>query len=185
MMNFSAVLLAGGKSIRMGRDKASLPYQGRLLWEHQVETLRVSGAAEILISGPPHGIYAGSGYAIIPDVHANCGPMGGLYSALAKATHGHVLVLAVDLPHMTGEYLRSLWSRCLPGCGIAGIDAAYEPLAAFYPKELLPLLESHISRKQYSFQKLIAEAESLGLMTAFSIAQEDLGYFYNWNRPQE
>lgn len=184
-MNFSAVLLAGGKSTRMGRDKASLPYQGRLLWEHQIETLRASGAAEILISGPAQGIYADSEYEIIPDGHANCGPMGGVHSTLVKATCGHVLVLAVDLPHMTAEYLRVLWSKCLPGRGVAGRDEAYEPLAAFYPKELLPLLESHISRNAYSFQKLIVEAEALGLMTTFPIAKEDIGYFYNWNRPQE
>ncbi|PAW79625.1 MAG: hypothetical protein B9S32_03560 [Verrucomicrobia bacterium Tous-C9LFEB] len=184
-MNFSAVLLAGGKSTRMGRDKASLPYQGRMLWEHQIETLRESGAAEILISGPPHGVYADSGYTIISDASVNCGPIGGLYSTLAKAAHGHVLLLAVDLPHMTSGYMKCLWSKCLPGRGVAGFDEAYEPLTAFYPKELLPLLESHISKNEYSFQKLIAEAEALGLMATFPIAKEDLGFFYNWNAPQE
>ncbi len=185
MMNFSAVLLAGGKSTRMGRDKASLPYLGRMLWQHQVETLRAAGAAEILISGPPDGVYADSGCAIISDVHANCGPMGGLYSTLAKATYGHVLLLAVDLPHMTSEYLKRLGSKCQPGQGAVGIKMAYEPLAAYYPKELFPLLEEHILKHEYSFQKLIEQAKLCGLMAGFPIAQDDLAHFYNWNRPQE
>lgn len=165
----------------MKSDKASLPYGGGLLWEHQIQIVSEVGADEILISGPRDGVYANSGYAIIPDEHSERGPIEGLRVALTQARHGHVLLLAIDLPRMTGEYLRKLRSQCLPGRGVVGRDKAYEPLAAFYPKELLPIVESRIRQKKYSFQELISEAELLGLMTGYSISKEELDLFYNWN----
>lgn len=180
-MKFSAVLLTGGKSSRMGRDKASLPYQGRMLWEHQIDILQQAGADEVLISGNSHGPYDRSTYAIIPDEYTDCGPIAGLHSALKKAKNEQVLLLAIDLPHMASDYLRYLWSKCRPGCGAVGLDEAYEPLAAFYPRSILPLIESHIRNGIYSFQKLIAEAESQGCMVSYPIAPNNQHFFFNWN----
>lgn len=180
-MNFSGALLTGGKSARMGQDKASLDYQGCLLWEHQIQTLQNAGAAEILISGPLNGVYQNSGFPIVPDEYPERGPMEGLRCTLIKASCGHVLLLAVDLPRMSAEYLMLLWSKCSSGRGAVAMDRAYEPLAAFYPKEILPLLEKHMYTEEYSFQKLIAAAESLGLMATCLIAEKDIDLFANWN----
>lgn len=184
-MNFSATLLTGGKSTRMGQDKASLAYLGGRLWEHQIRTLQNAGAAEILISGPLDGVYQNSGYRIVPDEYPERGPIEGLRCTLIQATYGHVLLLAIDLPRMSAEYLTALWSKCLPGCGVVARDRAYEPLAAFYPREILQLLEKHICTKEYSFQKLIAAAELLGVMTPCVIAENDLDLFSNWNFQSE
>lgn len=167
----------------MGRDKAALPFGGKLLWEHRILTLQMAGAAELFISGPVDGVYAQSGYPIIPDPLPNCGPMGGLLAALRRATYGHLLLLAVDLPEMTAGHLLRLWTRCEPGKGAVFRGEAYEPLAAFYPREILTVAERRTKDGDYSFQSLISEAQSLGLMVAVPVTPSDALLFRNWNAP--
>src|SRR6476659_3626346 len=101
---FTAVLLAGGRSTRMGRDKASLPYAGGALWEHQLATLRSTGAGEVCISGPRHGPYASCGLPILEDRTPNVGPLAAIETALPRAPY--VVVLAIDMPAMRADFLR-------------------------------------------------------------------------------
>src|SRR5438477_277515 len=107
-MSHSAVLLAGGKSSRMGRDKAALIVDGEPLWQRQLATLRATQPAELFISGKSDGPYANCGVEILADEFPDCGPLGGITTALRRCTSERLLVLAVDLPAMTAEFLRTL-----------------------------------------------------------------------------
>ena len=107
-MSHAAVLLAGGKSSRMGRDKSALLVNGKPLWQHQLATLRATQPAEIFISGKSDGPYAGCGVEILADEFPDCGPLGGIATALRRCTSEFLLVLAVDMPAMTAEFLRAL-----------------------------------------------------------------------------
>lgn len=183
-MKFSAALLAGGKSTRMGRDKAGLQMpDGKLLWQHQVDTLIASGASEIVISGPLDGIYAHSGYRIIPDESTSCGPIGGLRSCLRKIESSHLLLLAVDLPQMTPAYLRQLWEKCSTGKGVVAQGKVFEPMAAFYPYESLSLLEMRVARGNYGFQEMLSEMVLKQRMLTVAIDRESLRFFRNVNYP--
>src|SRR4051812_35892367 len=106
---FSAVLLAAGHSIRMGRDKALLEIDGQPAWRRQRDVLARVGAAEIFLSARPEQAWARdaamTGFtALVHDAFPNCGPMGGIAAALARATHSPVAVLTIDLPRMTSEW---------------------------------------------------------------------------------
>lgn len=79
----AGIVLAGGRSSRMGRDKALLPWHGRTLLEHMRGLLRQAGAQRVWVSG------AYPAFAGIPDRIAHCGPLGGLYS-VAKIGRAHV-----------------------------------------------------------------------------------------------
>src|SRR4030095_9579451 len=107
-LDFTAVLLAGGKSSRMGQDKAGLMIEGAPLWRRQLATLTATGAAQILISGRADGPYSECGFPIVEDAETDLGPIAGLVTAMATAQHPLILVLAIDLPRMSSDYLLSL-----------------------------------------------------------------------------
>ncbi len=99
------VLLAGGQSRRMGRDKALLDWQGQPLIERQLAALRASGVDGLRVSGerPMHGGTA--------DAQPHFGPLGGLASVAATLTgEPDLLVMPVDMPRLSSGLLRRL--RC-------------------------------------------------------------------------
>jgi molybdopterin-guanine dinucleotide biosynthesis protein A len=83
---------------------------------------------------------------------------------------------------MTSGHLLRLWTKCQPGKGAVFRGEAYEPLAAIYPHEILSMAESRTKNGDYSFQNLISEAQSLGLMNAVPITPSDALLFRNWNK---
>lgn len=92
------LVLAGGRSLRMGQDKAALRWQGRSLLEHGLDLLREAGASERRISGPQD----------IADRYPQLGPVGGLASAVEQLPDGRLLVLAIDMPRVDLALLRTL-----------------------------------------------------------------------------
>ena len=92
----------------MGRDKSALLVDGEPLWQHQLATLRATQPAELFISGKRDGPYADCGVEILADEFPDCGPLGGIATALRRCQSERLLVLAVDMPAMTAEFLRIL-----------------------------------------------------------------------------
>lgn len=133
-MNFSAVILAGGKSSRMGRDKAWLEVGSQTLLARQIELVRELGAREVFISGRPDVDYAEFDCRVLQDEVPNAGPLAGIAAALEAAKASLVFVLAVDMPNMSADCLRRLVASCTEKAGaVPRVNGAIEPLAAFYP----------------------------------------------------
>jgi len=146
-MNFSAVILAGGQSSRMGRDKAWIEVDGQLLLARQVKLLRDLGAGEVFISGRAGVDYAAFGGRVLMDRHPGAGPLAGIEAALEVSVLPQLLVLAVDMPHMSADVLRQLVGQCTETTGvIPRVAGAIEPLAAVYPKAALPLVATLFSQ---------------------------------------
>ena len=78
----SAAVLAGGKSSRMGRDKAALPFGGGTLLTYQARKLRALGVKELLLSGAAEAV---PGARLVPDLLPGRGPLGGLHACLSAA----------------------------------------------------------------------------------------------------
>lgn len=102
---YSMIVLAGGRSSRMGRDKSDLIYRERTFLEIQIEKGRRLGIQDILVSG-----YRGNGCAgrLVPDRFSERGPLGGLEACLRQAVHGRCLVLSVDTPLLSVMELQKL-----------------------------------------------------------------------------
>src|SRR4029079_5558835 len=133
LMNLSAVILAAGESRRMGQDKAWLAVGAQPLITRALAAVRDSGIQEIFISGRAGVDYSALRCPVLFDLHPNCGPLGGIQPALARASAPMVLVLAVDLPRMTSGFLRTLAEHCGPGTGaVPKLRGELEPLAAIY-----------------------------------------------------
>lgn len=111
------VVLAGGRSRRMGRDKALLPWRGRPLIEHQLALLRAAGVDDVRVSGQRPA------YRGIADIRPQAGPLAGLASvAETLPDDTQLLVVPVDMPLLEPELLRRLCkqrphARCLRFAG--------------------------------------------------------------------
>lgn len=104
MIDLAAVILVGGKSSRMGRDKATLPYQGKRLVDVVAETARAAGIPRIYVSGMLDG------YTSIPDLVSGRGPASGICTCALRLSGNHerLLFLPVDMPHLSPELLQTL-----------------------------------------------------------------------------
>lgn len=101
----SAIILAGGRSSRMGRNKAELIWNGEKLIEHQVHKLRSLGIEDIIISGYPVPV---EGTRFAADKYPLKGPLGGVHAGLLAAANPHCLVMSVDTPLLPEETLSAL-----------------------------------------------------------------------------
>src|SRR6266576_3587500 len=171
-MNISAVLLAGGESRRMRKDKATLLFRGKPLWQIQLELLRQLEPAEIFISARTDPIWRPANVEFVADDLPSRGPLSGLAASLAQMRTKHLLALAIDMPFMTEKYLRFLCSQIEPRRGVvAKIEDRFEPLAAIYPEEALANVQSALSGEDFSLQTVtgrLVAAEKLQVMLVTS-----------------
>ena len=184
----TGVVLAGGRSIRMGRDKALLPHPdtGQPLVLRQLELLRATDCAELLLS-----VRDGQDYDVVPSNIARVrdsgehGPLAALDAALARAAHPLVLVLAVDLPHMDAARLRALLALASPDRGVfpVGPDGRPEPLCAVYPKTGHAAVGAALASGRLALHRLLTDAAAAGWMRPAPFAAADLPAFANWNHP--
>jgi molybdopterin-guanine dinucleotide biosynthesis protein A len=185
-MNHSAVILAGGRSSRMGRDKASIKIGEKTLLERQIEIARETGAAEVLISGRPGVDYSDFDNQIVHDNFPDGGPLAGIEQALARAHSPRVLVLAVDLPEITASFLRTLVNSSQEKNGaIPRVNGNIEPLAAFYPKGAHPLAAELLRLKENSVINFATRCVQNNIATFCDLPASEAKYFTNWNSPSD
>ncbi len=184
---FSAVLLAGGRSTRMGRDKALLPLDdGRTLLARQLATLRAAGTAEMLVSARAEQHLPLDGTRLIPDLQPDSGPLAGLAAALAAAAHDRVLVLAIDLPQMPPEFLAALVRDSTPACGVVPTrDGRPEPLAAVYPGAAASVAAELLDAGERRAVEFARRLAAHGLVRWHEVTPVEWANFSNWNTPAD
>ena len=184
---FTAVLLAGGRSTRMGRDKAALLLEGQPLWQRQLATLRATGARDLLISGRADGPYANAGALVIEDLTPGAGPLAALEAVLPRIATSHALVLAIDLPAMRADFLRVLVKTALAkDCSvIPESEGRFEPLAAVYTPRLLPLVVECLRGPDRSMQNLLRLAMKRQLVIPHRLSRKERALFQNLNSPED
>lgn len=143
-MAMTGVVLAGGRSTRMGRDKALLEVDGIALVDRAAATLR-QVCGEVLIASGDGARLGRPGE--IADALPDAGPLGGLLAALEAAAHPLVAVLAVDMPHASAAVLEAL-AATLDGADAAVpvVDGRAHPLHAVYATRALAALRAYLER---------------------------------------
>jgi molybdenum cofactor guanylyltransferase len=170
-MSFSAVLLAGGESRRMGRDKATLPWRGRPLWEWQIEKLRALRPEKILLSARSDVPWRPVDAELLRDAPPSRGPLSGLAAALAAIKTDHLITLAVDMPFMTTENLLTLCNLAAKGIGvIPTIDGKAEPLGAIYPKKAGAVFQEALRGDNFSLQPLVRKLIALNMLREMPVS---------------
>lgn len=125
-------VVAGGRSRRMGRDKALLPWNGSTLLDHAVARLRAVCGDIRILSGAERR-YTDRGIPVETDTVPDAGPLGGIYAGLAAMGPGTGLFLGVDLPFASVELLRRLLDLSAGHDAVVPLSArGPEPLCAVY-----------------------------------------------------
>jgi molybdopterin-guanine dinucleotide biosynthesis protein A len=188
-ISVSGVVLAGGKSSRMGCDKGSLLVSGETLLFRQLRLLAEAGCDELLVSAAdsPLKIPTPSpSVRVLSDKIPEAGPLAGIESALAAAGHDRVLVVAVDLPAMSTTLLRRLLALTTPGVGLVPVLAGrFEPLVAVYPREAHPEALARLSRGELALQPFVRAGLAAGWLREYAVPVVDEVCFTNWNRPED
>jgi len=142
----SAAILAGGRSTRMGTNKALLEVGGSDMVGRTAGLLRPLVDDLFLVADDP-APFAGLGLPVLPDVHRGCGALGGIHAALTHAAHPLVLCAACDMPHIGPGVLELLLGSAGPDDDalIPHTGAGAEPLLAVYARGALPAIERAIA----------------------------------------
>jgi len=181
-MNISAVLLAGGESRRMGRDKATVLLRGKPLWQIQIELLRKLEPAEIFVSARTDPSWRPADVQFVADDPPSRGALSGLAASMLKVRTTHLLALAIDMPFMSENYLRYLYDHIEPGTGVVPtIDNSAEPLAAIYPREANADFRSALAGTDFSLQSLTGRLIEVGKLREVRVKDQERKLFLNVN----
>lgn len=181
MNTVTGVLLAGGKSTRMGRDKCLVEIDEAPLWRRQLDLLATL-SDDVVVVAPIWPAWCPPTVRWIPDAALDHGPLGGLAAALDAATHERVLVLAVDLPGMTLDYLRRLLAQADSTVGVVPIiDDLFQPLSAVYPRAARVIAAARLHEPDKSLQRLVRELIASGQMQSMPVEPGDRPHFRNLN----
>lgn len=177
---FSMIILAGGKSSRMGTDKADLCYLGQTFLEIQIQKGVQLGIEDIQVSG-----YRGKrcGIPVTEDRFPGKGPLGGLESCLRNARHEKCLVLSVDVPLVPVSELEKLMEASRCSCAAITIlkhGEKEQPLIAVYDRCLADAMRKEITECKGSVFAFINKA---GYCVYEST--ERASAFANVNSPEE
>lgn len=156
-------VIAGGRSSRMGADKAQIRFRGKPLIATMLDKLRVP---QLALLAPPRvaasrvdlAAYAG----IVEDLHPGCGPLAGIEAALAATTQDLNLFVPVDLPLLPAEFLCWMFERaCITGAWVTmpKMNGRAQPLCAIYHRCLLNDISRSLKNGRYKvLQAAIAGA---------------------------
>jgi molybdopterin-guanine dinucleotide biosynthesis protein A len=185
-MNFSAVILAGGKSSRMGCDKAFLEIGGQTLLARQIQIVREAGATEVFISGRTGVDYSAFGCRVLHDQFPDAGPLAGIHAALLAVSNPLLFALAVDLPEMTSAFLRGLAAKSIAGAGvIPRVAGQIEPLAAIYPRTAVELATTRLRGNNFSVRDFADACVKTGQVVFEDFPAAAAPLFHNCNQPAD
>jgi len=154
-MEHAGFVLAGGRSTRMGRDKALLPWQGRTLLEHVAKVVR-EAVGNVMVIG--HDAYRELGLVVIPDVIPNCGPLGGLLTAFESCDAERVLLVACDMPNLTIDLLRELIQ--VQGDAVVAESAGrLHPLCAVYHRRLAAAVKAAVEQRSLRMHDFLSTVQ--------------------------
>jgi len=141
--DIAGVVLAGGESRRMGRDKALLLRDGVPFVVLIADALRAV-FPEVILSANG-GAYRSTGLRQVPDLHPGAGPLAGIHAAMGPVRRGHVFVLGCDTPLVTPDLIRAVCSAAEPGrISVCKDGSGLQPLAGVYPCPAAGRLDAYL-----------------------------------------
>ncbi len=184
MDEISSVILCGGRSRRMGQDKARLQWNGGDLLDEIAGKLSVLG--EVFLSVDSKSRFSDKPYPMIEDRYPDCGPLGGVCSALLFCKTPLLFVVSCDMPFVTGEVGRVLQGLMEPGAGAVvpvEADGRVHPLCAVYCGDVVSVLLEQLRSGNFRMR------DALGRLRTVYVPAEELPMkshiLCNVNTPEE
>lgn len=183
-MTLDGLLLVGGKSRRMGTDKAQLIVEGEPLWQRGYRLLQTSGCGQRFVAAPQLPGWLPDTTDWVEDPGE--GPLRAIISTLQVSNADHLLVLAVDLPAMSRVVLDKLVAQRRPGKSLIPQRGRwFEGLAALYSSNIRSRAESCAHSEDRSMQHLVRQLLGADLADLYHIPEEEHEAFTNWNTPDK
>lgn len=184
MNDLTAFLLAGGKSTRMGSDKALLEFKGKTLLDRALKCLHAL-TPEVLIVGE-RAKFAAYG-SVVEDVFRDRGPLGGIHAALSVSATELNIVLAVDLPFVEPALLSHLLRRARASTALVVVPRSidgWQPLCAVYRRPFALVAERALLQGKNKVDSLFEEVEVLPVSEAELVEKGfSASAFRNLNTP--
>lgn len=153
----SAFILAGGKSTRMGTDKAFVPLNGRTLLARMLDAARsLTPHVRIVGDCTKYAAFA----PVVEDISPGCGPLGGIHAALRSSSTDLNVILAVDTPFVSLALMQFLVARARYSPAsvvtVPRANGGLEPLCAVYRREFAAAAEEALRTGRYKIDALFS-----------------------------
>lgn len=182
--NVTGIILAGGQSRRMGRNKALIEIGGRKCIEHVLAAVQQICDEVMIIANTADFEYLGVN--VYQDRIQGCGPLGGIYTGLSMSQTERNLVVACDLPCVTPELLRYLCDVNVQSeIVLPRHDGRLEPLCAVYSKQCAQKFAGFVAKGQLRMEEAVkrCNATEMPISSAQEFYQPSL--FFNLNSLSE
>lgn len=191
----TGIILVGGKSKRMGQDKAFMSVGGKQVFRRILDVFETL-FDEILIVTNKEGRFAEYGYPEIVDLIPDSGPMGGIYTGLSSAKSGNVFAASCDLPFIHPEPVRTIINESGKyDIVVPEISGRLHPLHAAYSKRCMPYIIKRLENKEMNITRFINEMYEAGesreltvrKVQMIELSSEEMWHqtVYNMNTPEE
>ena len=176
----SLIILAGGKSARMGADKAGLPVPGGTLIGHVLSQVK-DLFDEVLISVSRGQAVDTPGCRTVEDAAPGQGPIAGILAGLKAAKNDLCAVLACDIPDVDAGFLRGLVGKARDFDIVVPVSSEghFEPLFAVYRRSVIPEIEALVQARDFSILTLFKRCQTR------KVVLKDSGWLRNLNTPED
>ncbi len=182
LQGFDVLILAGGKSRRMGIDKAGIVLGGKTLLEHTLDKAVNWGGNRILVAGPPRN-WVEAEYIPDPPQHQPCS-LRGLYGGLLASSSPWTLVAGCDMPFIKSEVISHLWALKNSGGAVAWWRNRRQPFPGFYPRQGLQIVAAMLEENRFHLAALLDRLQPAVARNISLVDPEGISFF-NINTPEE
>jgi len=184
-MSLAVAILAGGKSDRMGHDKALLNIGGMPMLKRIIDISNCISQEHLVVSNTPN-MHDSFGWPIVSDSYRNKGPLGGLCTALNSVKSERLLLLACDLPYLRSDFLNYITGICTEKDAVVPYYNRPQPLCAVYRTALVTTIETLINQQQLSMRYFLKQIDVLQVLPdQWSHTKADHKLFSNINTPAD
>lgn len=153
-MSYSGIILAGGKSSRMGQDKALLEINGKPMIQNVSELLR--GFCDEIIVASSNNDHARFGDFMVSDIFENAGPQAGIHAGLLAAKNDKCIVISCDTPFITKKVLEVLLAKSDERpITVAGTEEWLHPLVGVYTRSASKTISARLNGGMLSMYPLL------------------------------
>lgn len=184
-MEMTAIVLAGGESLRMGKDKAFMEFKGKSLIQRTLDTL-IPLFNDRMIIAKKREPFLSFGVPVYVDIYPDGGPMGGIYTGLFQSK-GPVFAVACDMPFLNPEVIRFLTEKLnhFDAVVLKSPDGLH-PLHGVYSRGVLPSMEKLLKKREVKMMDFLKRINTLVIPVAeIRHLDPDLKCLTNINTPEE
>lgn len=188
MKDVTGILLAGGKSRRMGIDKRFLTLGGDTLVQRALSVYERLFTEILIVVAEPVPQLSDMGHQVVTDLIPNCATLGGLYTGLSLSRNPRVFAAACDMPFLNLDIIRHLIGCCDDDVVMPNLETGLQPMHAVYAKTCLPYFERMMANNNLSIQAVLGHNELQVRLVAEEVLRAfdpELLSFLNLNTPAD